>query len=40
MHPQQVIRLKLTGRELVKLGELYRQNGVYNGRSILNESLG
>jgi CubicO group peptidase (beta-lactamase class C family) len=31
--------LKLTGRDLVKLGELYRQNGVYNGRHILDESF-
>jgi CubicO group peptidase (beta-lactamase class C family) len=31
--------LKLTGRDLVKLGELYRQNGVYNGRRILDESF-
>ena len=31
--------LKLTGRDLVKLGELYRQNGVYNGSRILDESL-
>jgi CubicO group peptidase (beta-lactamase class C family) len=31
--------LKLTGRDLVKLGELYRQNGVYNGHRILDESF-
>jgi CubicO group peptidase (beta-lactamase class C family) len=31
--------LKLTGRDLVKLGELYRQNGVYNGQRILDESF-
>jgi CubicO group peptidase (beta-lactamase class C family) len=31
--------LKLTGRDLVKLGELYRQGGVYNGRRILDESF-
>ena len=27
------------GRDLVKLGELYRQGGVYNGRRILDESF-
>ena len=31
--------LKLTGRDLVKLGELYRQGGVYNGRRVLDESF-
>jgi CubicO group peptidase (beta-lactamase class C family) len=31
--------LKLTGRDMVKLGELYRQGGVYNGRRILDESF-
>ena len=31
--------LKLTGRDLVKLGELYRQGGMYDGRRILDESF-
>lgn len=31
--------LKLTARDMVKLGELYRQNGVYNGHRILDESF-
>jgi CubicO group peptidase (beta-lactamase class C family) len=31
--------LKLTGRDQVKLGEIYRQGGVYNGRRILAESF-
>jgi CubicO group peptidase (beta-lactamase class C family) len=31
--------LKLTVRDMVKLGELYRQGGIYNGRRILDESF-
>lgn len=31
--------LKLTARDMVKLGELYRHNGVYNGHRILDESF-
>ena len=31
--------LRLTGRDMVKLGELYRHGGVYNGRRILDESF-
>jgi CubicO group peptidase (beta-lactamase class C family) len=31
--------LKLTARDMVKLGELYRQYGVYNGHRILDESF-
>ena len=33
------VGLRLTGRDLVKLGELYRQGGVYNGRRILDASF-
>ena len=31
--------LKLTASDMVKLGELHRQNGVYNGHRILDESF-
>jgi CubicO group peptidase (beta-lactamase class C family) len=31
--------LKLAVRDMVKLGELYRQDGVYNGHRILDESF-
>lgn len=31
--------LKLTARDLVKLGELYRNNGVYDGHRILDEAF-
>jgi CubicO group peptidase (beta-lactamase class C family) len=31
--------LKLTARDMGKLGELYRQGGVFNGRRILDESF-